>query len=65
MYKILPAYSIETCIHIAPKGMNKNVHRNICCSPKLERTQMSAGSGMDKQIIGSPYHGIPHSNVNE
>jgi len=65
MYKTLPAYPIETCIHTAPKGMNKNVHGNICYSPKLERTQMSACSRMDKKIIGLSYNGIPHSNVNE
>lgn len=32
------------------KSMNKNVHRNICNSPKLEATQMSSGRKMDKQI---------------
>lgn len=65
MYKILPAYPIETCIHRAPKGMNKNVHRNICYSPKLERTPMSACSRMEKQMRGSSYNGIPHSSVSE
>lgn len=65
MYKILSAYPIETRIHRAPKGMNKNVHRNICYSPKLERTPMSACSRMEKQMIGSSYNGIPHSSVSE
>ena len=58
----LGIYFREMKLSVSHKNLYTNIHSFICNSPKLETTQMSVSSRMNKQTVILPYNEVLPGN---